>query len=493
MNPDEKEEKTLPGEPAADKPGEPEKQKTKASIETPKKKTTRKKATKEAAAQPEGEAIAPASPAPDTVSPLGTQMEPEDELVKKFTIQVAWEKIEEQFSQTADRYAQQVKIPGFRQGKVPIETVKSRFKESIYEEVKTSLLQEAINEKIKADNLNVIGTPMITKIDSPEGKDLVADIKVEIIPEIVLPDLQTIEVTIPVSELEIPPLDEEGMIDGFLESRRTRVPVTDREVQENDIVHISIQSKPLDTRRLTPRQEFDVEIKPGEESSILDLSKELIGKKVNDKFSLTRQYPADFAKKQWASKEVEHLIEVKAIFVSVKPPALDSHMLKSIGFKDMESFKKAMREQYERNREENRREVTENRILKHLAEVVYIPLPDNLVTHETINRIKSRSGSLPPIPDGVHEDDYIESLKQQTRESMRMTFILDAVVDQFKIEAQEAELEEECQAIALHNRLPLPDIKKYYRQPQNREDLKLRVQRRKALALLKEKVKIKEV
>jgi len=493
MNPDEKEAKMLPGEQTADRPDEPEKQETGASIGAAKKKTTRKKVVKEAVAPADEQTAVPGSPATVTAPPTDDTSIDERHLVKTFTVQVAWEKIEEQFSRTVEQYAREVKIPGFRQGKVPIEAVKSRFKEAIYEDVRTTLLQEAFNEKIKADNLKVVASPEVVKVDSPEGKDLVADIQVEILPDVVIPDLQTIEVSIPGKELEIPPFDEEGMIDGFLESRRSRVPVTDREVRENDIVRIAIQSKPLDTRRLTPRQEFDVEVKPGQESSILDLSAELMGKKVNEKFSLTRQYPADFSKKQWASKEVEHTIEVKAIFVSVKPLALDDHMLKSIGFKDVESFKKALREMHESKREEHRREVTENHIIKRLTEVVSFPLPEYLVTRDAIGRLQAQKDSAPKNPDVEQAKAYFDAIRQQSRESLRMTFVIDAVVDQFKLEALEADLEKEYQVIAQHSRLPLPEIKKYYRQPQYKEDLMLRVQRKKAIAFLKEKVKVKEV
>lgn len=416
----------------------------------------------------------------------------ENELFVKFSVEVTKEEIDKDFEEAAAKYAGDVKLSGFRKGKVPIDVVKSRFKEAIMDEVINKAIEKAVFARIDKDKLKIAASPMVEKVDHKEGENLKADVKAEIFPEFTLPDLEKIEIELPTKEWKLDEFNEQKQIDAFLEANKRRVQVTGREIKDQDQVKIKYQSKLLETKRMTPKKETEYTVNKEGEFEILDLYQDIIGKKLTDKITVKRKYPGDFKKKIWAGKEIEHYIEILDIFESVKPD-LNSELLQQMGFKDEESFKKQIKEdygQYEKNQKDSK---ISQLIADKLNETIEFPVPQSLVDQEAAQMI-SRYAKGPIDWHDEKTREMLAPFKPQAEKSIKFSLIVDSIKEQFKLEVGSEDLEKEYKKMAEKNNFPVKEVRKYYlNSKKDLQNLKESLLNVKVMGFLKEKVKIKEV
>lgn len=471
------------------KPREPH---TEAKSETKRKTTKKSKSKAEETIKKE---VKKAEAGKEEVKPAGEEKKEEKkekDLLVKFTVTVPHTKVEEEFNEALLKYANEIKLPGFRQGKVPIEVIKNRYKEVIQDEVVGKVVEKAVFEKIETDKMKIISQPAVKNIDYKEGKDITADIEVEVFPTVELPYLETIEVKIPAAELKVEDYDEKKQIDLVLDAHKRQTPVK-RAIKEDDYVMLKTQAKILQTKRMTPRKSSYYRVNEKEPFEILDLAKEIIGKTVGDNLIFRRSYPEDYHKKPWAGKEIEHYITIESVFEWVKPE-LNKDFLKSIGVDDEESFKKKLKEEYDRAKGQQVEEKKLKHIIDTLCETVVFPLPWGMVEHEASRMAAQRQQRYPMnFKDDKQIKEYVDSLKPEAEKSVRFTFIVEAIKEKFNLDITGDDLEKQYKSIAEQNNLPVKEVRKFYMNKENAENLKDTLLREKVMDLIKGKVTIKEV
>src|SRR6056297_1318928 len=126
------------------------------------------------------------------VSPMQVTVESTSDLGRKLSITVPSEKVEEQVNKKLQELSKQVKLDGFRPGKVPAHVVKQRFGEGARSEVVGHILQNSLFEAITEKELNPAGMPQIDSIKSEAGQPLEYTAIFEVYPEIELADFSNI-------------------------------------------------------------------------------------------------------------------------------------------------------------------------------------------------------------------------------------------------------------------------------------------------------------
>jgi trigger factor len=416
----------------------------------------------------------------------------ETDTVVNFSVTVSAEDIEKEFDEALDQYASEIKLPGFRKGKVPVEVIKGRYKDAIREEVIGKAVEKAVAEKIEADKLKIFSRPEVLKIDHEEGKTLTAEVRVSVFPTVEVPYLETIEVKIPADQLKVEDYEEQKHIDMFLEAHKRRVPVK-REIKPGDFIMIKYQSKILQTKRMTPRKDAHFSVNEDESFEISDFYREIVGKAIDEQLIFKRTYPEDFPKKSWAGKEIEHYVTVINIFEWVKPE-LTPEFLKSIGFEDEENFKKKLKEEFEQVNRQHQEDTKLKHIIDTLCETIPFPVPAELVNNE-VSRMAMRNQQRHPIDfkDKDQVKAYMDSLKADAEKSVRFSFIVDAIKEKFNLDVTADELEAQYKIMAENSHVPVKEVRKYYMNKENARDLKENLLQEKVLKLVKEKVQIKEV
>ncbi len=89
--------------------------------------------------------------------------------------------------------------------------------------------------------------------------------------------------------------------------------------------------------------------------------------------------------------------------------------------------------------------------------------------------------------------EYMDSLKPEAEKSVRLTFIVEAIKEKFNLDVTGDDLEKQYKSIAEKNNLPVKEVRKFYMNKENAQDLKDTLLREKVMDLIKGKVTIKEV
>jgi trigger factor len=425
------------------------------------------------------------------IGPETDKNKDENLLLRRFQISIPREDIAKEIDTLAVQYSQKVKMPGFRQGKVPVDVVKKVYKQALEEEVIQQAVSKLAFARIEKDKITIASEPYVEKMDHPEGQDCVADIAVEVLPDIQLPDLQTLQVKIPGATLKGEPFDEAKQIELIMEANKRSLPVKDRPIQDNDLALLLVQSADLASKRKWPRQETYFMMNKENKAEISGLYDELLGKKVEDKFTIQRSYPAEAAKKAWNGKKIEHQVEIKSIF-ELKKPELDEIFLKSLGLKSAEDFKIKLKEEYEHRQEHQKDEQIMDKIYEQLLASSPFPVPRSLVEQEAARQLSQNKRPL-NFKNDEEKNKLKELLFAQAEQAVRLSLILEQVRKQYKIEVSNEDIEKEYAHLAKHNSLPEKEIKKYYEEQKKLDELKDHLLNVKLNEFIREKIKIKEV
>jgi len=420
-----------------------------------------------------------------------TKEEVKNELLIQFSVEVPKETIDIAFDEALVKYAHEIKLPGFRQGKIPLEVMRERFKDAIKDEVVEKALQKAVFDKIDKDKIKIASQPSIEKMDFDEGSNLKAEVAVEIFPTVELPELETIVAEIPASELIIPEYDEEKQIDMLLEGNKKQSPVMGRGIQENDYVSLKYQAKILQTKKMTPQKQTYFLVNEKDEFEIMDLYKDILGKSKDDHFTVVRTYPEDYKKKQWAGKEIEFFITIINIMEMVKPE-FNEAFLKSIGMEDEATFKTKWKEEYENYHRNAIEEKKINYILNQLVTSISFPVPRAMVEEEA-EHIFSHYQQQYHFSDDMRNPVIMEPMKKEAEKSIRLSLIMDAIKKKFELDIKSDELENEYKKVSEANKIPLAEVRKYFMGKEQSLQLKERLMKAKVYGLLKEKVKVSEI
>lgn len=415
----------------------------------------------------------------------------ESVLLRRFQISMPRTEIAKEIDALAVQYSLKVKMPGFRQGKVPVDVVKKVYKQALEEEVIQQAVSKLAFARIEQDKISIASEPYVEKMDHPEGQDLVADIAVETLPEIQLADLEKLQVKIPKAILKGEAFDEAKQVELILEANKRSLPVKDRPVQEDDLALLLVQSTDTASKRKWPRQETYFMMKKDNPAEISGLYDELLGKKAGEQFSIQRSYPAEAVKKAWSGKKIDHQVELKAIF-ELKKPELDENFLKSLGLKSAEDFKAKLKEEYEHRQEHQKDEQIMEKIYERLLETNAFPVPRSLVEQEAARQLTQNKRPL-NFKNDEEKNKLRELLFSQAEGAVRLSLILEQVRKQYQIDVSAEDIEKEYAHLAKHNSLPEKEIKKYYEEQKKLDELKDHLLNVKLNEFIREKIKIKEV
>lgn len=436
--------------------------------------------------------VAENSPVSSPEAPSGAGAMPQESpLLRRFQVAMGPEEIAREIDLLAQHYSQNMKMPGFRQGKVPVDVVKKIHQQALREEV----IQQAVNKlafaRIEQDKMAIAGEPFVEKMDDRGSEGFRADIAVEVLPQVELPDLKELKVEIAAATLKGEEFDEARQIERILEANKRSLPVSGRALAENDLVLLLVQSSDTASKRKWPRRETYFMMKRESPTEIPGLFDALLGKMPGERLSLPVDYPAAAEKKSWAGKKIEHQVEIKALY-ELKKPELDDDFLKTLGVKSAEEFKAKLREEFRHHQEHRRDEALMEGIYEKLLDAARFPVPRSLQEQEVARRLTQNRQPL-QFKDDEEKARFRELLFAQAEKSVRLSLILDRVREQYQVAVSDADLEKEYAHLAQHHALPEKEIRAYYSEAKKADELKEHLLHDKISAFLREQIKVKEV
>ncbi len=400
---------------------------------------------------------------------------------KEIELEVPAEDVAREYDRILGEYAGRVKIAGFRKGHAPRDMVKNLFDHEIMHDAYDALIPKVLDEELKALRLDPVNVPEIRDLKHEPGQSLRCVATFEVLPEFELPDYRKVRVAPRTSAVE------ETEVEKALEDLRAKaaeyVPVEGRGVADGDYAVAEIQGRDAKTKRLLPVEKAVV--LAGHADNEPALNEAIRGITPGEERGFHVDYGKDHANRRVAGKSIDYTLKVTEI-KEKRVPELNDEFAKSLGdYLGLEDLKARIRKELHESHERADRAATASEVLKEIAKLVNLELPESVVEHETLSVLRRMlSGARQPrVP-----AEAFEALKAQARAQAvdRLTnhLILDKIARKEGLEVSEEEIQEEIRSLAEANHVSVPALTDMVNREGRRDELKENILFRKTVDFL---------
>jgi len=262
---------------------------------------------------------------------MAVTVETLEKLERKITLTLPVDVIAKEVDVRLKRVARQVKIDGFRPGKVPMNIVAQRYGYSTQYEVMNDKVGEAFAVAANEAKLRVAGQPRITeKEGAPEG-EMQFDAIFEVYPEVKFGDMASVEVDKVSADVTEAAIDK--TIDILRKQRRTFAQRgLDSAAQDNDRVTINFEGK-IDGEPFEGGKAEDFQFLLGEGQMLKEFEDAVRGMKSGESKTFPLVFPADYHGKDVAGKQSDFLVTLKKV-EAAHLPEVNDELAKSLGVAD---------------------------------------------------------------------------------------------------------------------------------------------------------------
>ena len=278
---------------------------------------------------------------------MAVNVETLEKLERKITLTLPVSTIQSEVDARLRKLARQVKIDGFRPGKVPMNIVAQRYGYSVQYEVVNDKVGEAFSQAANEAKLRVAGQPTISEKDGAAEGEIAFDAVFEVYPEVVIKDLSEAEV----EKISAEVTDEaiERTIEILRKQRRTFAQRAQVDAaQDGDRVTVDFEGK-IDGEPFQGGKAEDFQFLVGEGQMLKEFEDAVRGMKSGESKTFPLAFPEDYHGKDVAGKQADFLVTVKKI-EAANLPEVNEAFAKSLGIADgtVEALQADIRKNLER-------------------------------------------------------------------------------------------------------------------------------------------------
>lgn len=410
---------------------------------------------------------------------------------KILTIEVAQDRISEEFESFYKSIASRAKVPGFRPGKIPRDVLVMHYEKNANDAVLEAILSESLPKALREKDLNPLTTPEIKDIQFSKEK-LTYKAHIEIRPKVKLSRVTGLSAKKEKSGVK--PEDIEKALKHTQEMHAQYKAVEGRAAKIGDFV-ITDYVCSVDGKEMEKRNDDWIELK--EEEYLKGFSAQLVGANIGDEKDVRITFPQDMADKRAAGKTAIFKMKVKEIKEKTLPE-LNDDLAKLAGeYKDLADLKKKLTADLEKRDADEKEASFERELLNELVKQNKIDLPSGLLQRRAeylMDQARQRfvqQGGTDELFDKEKEKMQKE-FESEARRQVHVAFLLDEIADAQGIKAEESDLGTKYEALSGQYRQPKETIEKYYKEHKEaRETLLDQVRNEKVIEFLKKNAKSK--
>ncbi len=410
----------------------------------------------------------------------------------RLTIEVPFDELKPNVDRAYREVARQVRVPGFRPGRVPPRVIDQRIgRGAVLEQAVQDAVPQLYGKALEEHDVFALGQPAveITKLD--DGKELAFTAEVDIRPKFDIPDIDGMPVT--VDDADVTPDQVEEYI-GALRERFASLKGTDRPAADGDFVSIDLSAE-VDGKPVEDAQVNGYSYQVGSGGMLDGLDDALTGMAVGE----SKTFPAELAGGEMEGTQADVTVKVESVKVKELPELDDEFAQSASEFDTLGELRAGTRAQLENMRRAGQAGQARERALEALAARIDIPLPEDLVDREIASRRQSLAERLERS--GNTMDEYLEAtnqsagqldeqLAQDARRSVKAGFILDKLAAQEELGVDQEELAAYLTEQAYRMGVPPDRLAKELSERGQLPSLAADVLRGKALTLIAERASI---
>ena len=369
---------------------------------------------------------------------------------RRLTIEMPAERVQREMNAIYGGLQKRVKVPGFRQGKVPRSILENHYHHSVEQEILQKLIPEALSEAMTQENLQAVGEPQIDHVDLAKDRPFQFVATTQIIPEIVLSDYSSWTFT-----RHVPPATDEQLEQAMQQLRERHAElrtVSGRAVREHDFVIANYQGS-FEGSDIPAIHGTNATLEVGAGQVLPEIEQGVFGMMEGEEKNIPITLPEDYRDAALAGK----IIEIRLTVVELKEkvlPDLDDEFARAYEDADSLDF---LRERLRSDVETaiGERADTEVRadVLKRLVDENAFDVPEVLV-HDQMRRAylqgmhAVKGGQLDEADFNVDVAALDETFSTQAREVVRGQLILRHIGAQAGITVTPEEVDAEIARLA---------------------------------------------
>ncbi|GAY12137.1 trigger factor [Pseudonocardia sp. N23] len=363
----------------------------------------------------------------------------------RFNVEVPFDELKPDFDRAYKKIAQQVRIPGFRPGKAPARILEARLGRGVVlDEVVNGAIPGKYSEAVTAsEKVTPIGQPDIEVTEIADGDKLAFTAEVDVRPEITLPDLDGVTVTVD----DVSVTDEQ--VTEQLDSLRARFGTltgVERAAANDDFVQIDLSAS-VDGKEIEEAATTGFSYQVGQGGLIDGIDEAITGLSAGESKTFTSTLVAG----EYADKDAEVTVTVTAVKERSLPDADDEFAQLASEFDTLDELTADLRERLGRVRRMEQVSQARDKVLDAIVDGTDVPLPESVVTaelestlHDAVHAFDHDDAKFAEFLEtqGKTREEFDAEARDEAEKSVKVRLILDALADSEEVSVSDGELTE---------------------------------------------------
>lgn len=417
---------------------------------------------------------------------MQVSVEKTSELSRKMIVTVPEDIVQGKVNERLKSLAREVKIDGFRPGKVPQKVVQKMYGARVKEEITGDLIQTNYFQALQDNELRPAGMPQIEPIQSEEGFSFAAIF--EIYPEFTLEGVDGIEVSKSIASVE------EGDVDVMiakLQEQKKDWQASEQGSQAGDQVTITF-SGTSEGENFTEGTVDDFQVELGSKRMVPGFEDQLTGLAVGAKKTFEVTFPEDYGNEKLAGKPAQFEIEV----LKIETPSLaeiNEEFIKAYGIEsgDLAEFRTDVKNNMQRELEQGLKTRLKNSVMDALYDAVSVVLPKVMIDQEIESLMKPYYENAKKRNVDVNDiKPATADFEDQAKRRVALGLILAEIIQKNEIKAEADDIRAVINGMAESYEDPEQVINWYYGDKERLAEVEQMVLEDATVAWVLEKIKV---
>lgn len=412
---------------------------------------------------------------------MSLQVEKLEKNMAKLTIEASAEEFEAAIEKAYKKNKGRMNVQGFRKGKAPRKIIEKLYGANVfYEEAANIIIPDAYAKALEECDLEIVSRPSVDVTQMEAGKTFIFTAEVAVKPEVTLGNYKGIEIE--KADIQVSEEDINAEIERVREQNARTINVTDRAVQDKDQTVIDFEGF-VDGEAFQGGKGEDYPLTIGSHSFIDNFEEQLIGKNIGEEVEVNVTFPAEYHAEALAGKPALFKVKIKEIKAK-ELPELDDEFAQDVSDCDtLDAYKESVKADLTKKKEDAARAAKEDEVVAKIVEDAKMEIPEPMIDTQVrqmiddfANRIQSQGITLEQYFQftGTDPKQFLEQMKPQALKRIQSRLVLEAIVAAEKLEATDADVEEELKKMAEAYNMELDKIKEMIGEEQKKrlaEDL----------------------
>jgi trigger factor len=411
---------------------------------------------------------------------------------RKLSIEVEQSRVANELDRAYSQLSRQVKIAGFRPGKVPRRIIEQRFREQVEDDVIRKMVDHAYKEAVREHHVEAVSNPQVTNDRLHPNEPFTFQARVQVKPKIEAKDY--LELSLKKVDAAVTEAKVDEQLEKIQQSLSRLEPVEGREAaQAGDFALVDYEGT-IDGKELpgSKSENVTVEVAPGElyESKVQALE----GARIGSTVEVATAFPEDHAAQQLRGKRARFKVYLKALKAKVVPELNDDLAQEMQAGKSLADLRAKVRSDLEKIALAKAASEEREQIAKALIERNPFEVPAVMVERAAEMLL---DGALRAMARGgvdlrrVNLDvgKLLEEMRPRGLGEVKAALLFEAIANQEKIEVPEEEVDRKIEEIAKDSGQALPKVKRHFANPEERRNLSQKLREEKTVDFLKARAK----